>query len=269
MDSKIKYYVYLNSQFFYSKKLKNNLISQIGGKSINVLYNGNNYEFIKQKHNNFDEYVLYSNDNNKYNCIYILVSKEDQVAEIHGIGNYFKCFKGILPQTNTSIGSHMLKIALKLLRKNKDKLKIKKVVLKDNSLKKCNNNTIQLSKMLILLSGDSWYGKYGFKPKKNLSDDVDDQLNEFYKNNKLIMNNITIKDIDILKYIKMTNNPKLYNTIVKLLVTNDNILLKDFLNNFLRSYDIMCEQFYLFYEKLYLDIGLYNFHGVSYVLDLD
>ena len=52
--------------------------------------------------------------------------------------------------------------------------------------------------MLILLSGDTWYGKYGFRPYKDNYD-----INRYEKNIE-IMNNITISDANILKYIKLT-----------------------------------------------------------------
>ncbi len=44
------------------------------------------------------------------------------------------------------------------------------------------------------------------------------------------------------------------------------MLLKDFLKKFLKDYDNMCEYFNMFYEDLYDDIGLTDFHGSSFVL---
>ena len=51
-----------------------------------------------------------------------------------------------------------------MLKKYKNKLGINMIILTDNSIKICNKKNIILSKMLILLTGDTWYGKYGFKP---------------------------------------------------------------------------------------------------------
>jgi hypothetical protein len=45
---------------------------------------------------------------------------------------------------------------MKLVKKYKDKYDIKTIILKDNSIKKCNNNNIKLPIMLILLTGDTW-----------------------------------------------------------------------------------------------------------------
>ena len=52
--------------------------------------------------------------------------------------------------------------------------------------------------MITLLTGDTWYGKYGFLP-------IDEALIPYYENNKKIMNTITINDIDLIKYLKMSD----------------------------------------------------------------
>jgi hypothetical protein len=63
-----------------------------------------------------------------------------------------------------------MKIALKLILKIKDNYKIKYIQLSDNSVKYCNKkHQIDLSMMMTLITGTTWYGKYGFIPlKKNL-----------------------------------------------------------------------------------------------------
>jgi hypothetical protein len=38
------------------------------------------------------------------------------------------------------------------------------------------------------------------------------------------------------------------------------MLLKFFLSFFLKDYDKSCKYFFIFYEILYRDIGLYSFH---------
>ena len=82
------------------------------------------------------------------------------------------------------------------------------------------------------------------------------------------MNKITIKDANILKYIKITKKEALIRGITKLLEYNPNMLLKDFLNNFLKEYDETCELFSIFYKKLFIDIGLYNFYKQTFGLVL-
>ena len=109
--------------------------------------------------------------------------------------------------------------------------------------------------MLILLNGDTWYGKYGFRPIDINTYEYNDKkikdffiitknksiafiysneiLNEKYNNNKLIINSITIKEANIIKYIIMTKNNNIIDAVKKILINNENMLLKDFLKRFL------------------------------------
>jgi hypothetical protein len=43
------------------------------------------------------------------------------------------------------------------------------------------------------------------------------------------MNKITIKEVNIMKYIKMTKDKNVINAVEKILEKNENMLLKDFL----------------------------------------
>jgi hypothetical protein len=158
------------------------------------------------------------------------------------------------------------------MKKYKDQLGIKKIVLSDNSIKQCNNlqssNNIILSKMLILITGDTWYGKYGFRPYDNIKNRIDKNLIIKYDNNKKIMDTITIKDANILKYIEITNKENIIEYIKKLVKLHPEYLLRDFVKSFLQKYDKMCKYFALFYEQLFDNIGLYNFHQKYFGLEL-
>jgi hypothetical protein len=114
--------------------------------------------------------------------------------------------------------------------------------------------------MLILLTGDTWYGKYGFKP-------VEERLIEYYENNKKIMNTITIKDIDLIKYLKMTKlNEQIIENSKKFMKNHQSLLVKDYLSRFLKEYDNTCEYFYDFYFTLFIDLRLYDFHHRTFEL---
>jgi hypothetical protein len=149
-----------------------------------------------------------------------------------------------------------------MIIKYKEKLDIKKIILTDNSLKKCNNKDIKLGIMLTLLTGDTWYGKYNFRPKDN-------RLKIKYENNKIIMNKVTLKDIDLLKYLKMS---KLNKTVIenseKFIKKHQSLLLKDYLIRFLKEFDKTCEYFFDFYEYLFDDLGLFDFHQRTFELDI-
>jgi hypothetical protein len=65
--------------------------------------------------------------------------------------------------------------------------------------------------MLTLLTGNTWYGKYGFRPIKieNNKYIIDNLLNNEYEKNLKKMNNIKISDFDFIKYIKKTYDQNL------------------------------------------------------------
>jgi hypothetical protein len=114
----------------------------------------------------------------------------------------------------------------------------------------------------------AWYRKYGFRPIDNTTYEYNKILNEQYNNNQLIVNNITIKEANILKYVKLTKDENVINISKKIFEKNENMLLKIFLEKFLKDYDKTCYYFYLFYEKLYSDIGLINFHRLLFGLNI-
>jgi len=124
-----------------------------------------------------------------------------------------------------------------MLKKYHKKLNIRHITLTDNSLKFCDSikKSIKLSLMLTLLTGHTWYGKYGFRPF-----DDDNNYNKIlldnYNKNIEIMNNITIEQANILKYIELTEKKQLINDVIKLLETNPDMsaMRKRFFNFFLK-----------------------------------
>jgi hypothetical protein len=229
---------------------------------------------------------LYSHDGKDTDCVIIIISVANKIAEIHGISNEILCLVDTnvsndtkvlaniqkrLPSffmstdTNTNIGSHLLKITLKIIKKYANKLGINKIILKDNSLKQCGNNKIKLANMLILLTGHTWYGKYGFRPADNTTNTIDKFLNKKYDANIKIINNMTITHANLLKYIKMTKKASLIIQTKNILKQNPNMLLKDFLNKFLEKYDKTCKYFYMFYEQLFYDLNLTKLQNESFI----
>jgi hypothetical protein len=255
-----------------------------GGKQLTIDYNGTKYKF-KENPIDPDHWFLTSSEGD--DCVFVIIDRPSGVAEIHGIGNYKSC----LADTNTNIGSTLLKITLKMLYKYKEKLGIKLIVLTDNSIKYCKNKEIKLALMLTLLTGDTWYGKccknntcpkhknsknpclygkYGFRPViRSLNSYAIDKTDlDHYEKNKQIMSQVKITDIDLIKYISLTKNDKLIKAVVQLIKSNPNMLIKDFLTNFIRDYDSTCDLFYEFYEKLYVKLGLFGFYRYLFGLYL-
>ena len=280
-----------HNDFF--KDTKNNLIGG-GNKILSINYNDNIYNFEESEIDD-NHFILYSYEENPLDCVSIIISKEDKIAEIHGIflqkqkynppfeieqssksqkngiGNYEKC----LQNSNTNIGSTLLKITIKMLKKYKDKLGINMITLTDNSIKSCKKNNIILSKMLILLTGDTWYGKYGFRPYDIQVKSINDTMNNKYNKNKKIMSKITIKDANILKHISrasarraLARREGIVEDIKKLLAVQPNMLVTVFLSQFLKNYDKTCKYFSLFYEDLFEDLQLTDFYKQSFAMKL-
>ena len=289
MLQKILKVMYKNSNIIRNKNIQfnylfNNYINQVGGDkptTLLVTYNDLIYKFEKSFIDD-NHYILYSTD--ELECVSILIDSDNKIAEIHGISNYKTCV--ITTLSNTHIGSTMLKIALKMLKKYKTILGINKIMLTDNSIKYCDNIRIELPMMLILLSGETWYGntknfcgcprnknhydfclygRHGFRPFNN---NINKIYNEDYNKNIEIMNKITILEANILKYIMLTNKESLINNVKKLVIENPKYLLKDFIKLFLTDYDKTCKYFNLFYNDLFKDIGLTNFRGLTFILNL-
>ena len=248
------------------KKLFINYINQKGSgnpKELQIEYKDNIIKFEKSEIDE-DNYVLYSTD--ELDCVSILINKTDKIAEIHGIGNYETCVNTTL--SNKSVGSILLKVTIKILKKYKNKFNINKIILVDNSMKKCNKYNIEFSTMMILLNGHTWYGSYGFRPIDSSTYELDKIKNDKYNKNINIISTITIEQANILKYISLTKKKLLINDVKELLSTNPNYLLSDYLKSLLHNYDNTCKYFNMFYKELFNDIGLTNFRGQPFGLEL-
>ena len=257
MDNKLKSIIYRKSALIRENKtqIRHFLADQSGGgKKLSITYNDHKYIFEEAMDKNY--YILYSKE--EFDCVTVIIDKENNKAEIHGIGNYKSC----LDDAIINVGSTLFKITLKMLQKYKDKFNLKKILLSDNSIKKCNNKDIKLPIMLTLLNGETWYGNYGFKP-------VEEKLIDYYENNKKIMNTVTLKDIDLIKYLKMTKLDKeIIEKTTKFIEKHESLLVKDYLTKFLKKYDKTCEYFYNFYEQLFIDLRLYDFHHRTFELNI-
>lgn len=255
MDIKLKLFVYRKSELVRQNETQTRQFVQIGDNTkLKLTYN--DAEYIYEESMNKNYYILYSKD--EIDCIVVVIDKDKKIAEINSIGSYTSC----LDDVNINVHSTLLKITFNMLKKYKDKFNINKILLTDNSLKKCHNKNIILSIMLILLTGDTWYGKYGFRPSTQ-------RLIKKYENNKKIMNTITLKDVDLIKYLLMTKlDEKVIESSKKFIEKHSSMLLKDYLSKFIKEYDNTCIYFYDFYEELFDDLRLYNFYKNTFELTI-
>ena len=244
---------YLFTRYYKHSKIPTR--NQIGGdeiKSFKVLYDGNEYVFYKNEID-VNYYTLHSIDE-KDDCVIIEINKQSQVAHIQNINGINKT---CVHSNNDKVGSTLLKITLKLLTKL-HKLNIKTITLNDESYKICleNNKQLDMKIMEILRTGDTWYGRYGFRPviiDVNNNVLIDEYNNKIYERNKYIMNTITVSSVNLINFF--TNHKSIdklqLHGITKIINKYPNMLVKDFINKFLTKYDERCKVFSSFYIELY------------------
>jgi hypothetical protein len=172
----------------------------------------------------------------------------------------------------------LLKVALSFIKAINRKYNMKCITLKDNSFIDCKHVKISLSKMSILSDGNTWYGRYGFRPMKNLEYEIDDELNNKYEKNIKIIKRSLVKDIkNIKKYVIDAFNNKSYSKyledidIKKVMNGIDKYYDKSislFMKSLIQTYKTGCFLYYMIYEKVFRDLELYDFYGKTYIMKL-
>jgi hypothetical protein len=250
---------------------KNNIL-QIGGKNVKFVYNNIEFNFDEMT-DKYGTFIRLHNKSNTQECILIIIDKKTKLTHIQTLSYFPDCITDNI--TQGGLGTLLLKTTLSFLKTNKNKYNIKRVTLKDNSYKMCySGNNISLSKMYVMMNGDTWYGKYGFRPYDSINNKPDELKTTFYLKNKQIMQNIKIKDVsNLYDIIKKSYNKELHkginlNVIKKTIKENPNEKLTKFIKSFLTFYDKTCSLFEKFYNEIYIQIKLYDFHGSSFYVDL-
>ena len=199
----------LNDNSFYNKMtkiLKNININQVGGDYKINLGDGDYiimHDYIEEnqiffafrgKTDNLEENI------NGTPCI-LLLKDEDRmhISQFDVFGN--NCLTYNKKELN---GSQILFIIIKFIESKKDKYKIRYITLVDTSIKYCNGIHISLGDFKILISGDTWYGYYGFEPASNMFRKITFSSfeKENYENNKKILEKLTINNSHIEEIIK-------------------------------------------------------------------
>lgn len=202
-------YLINNDNFFYNKMtyvLKNININQIGGDcKINL---GDDDYITLDKYIEGDQiFFAFKGKTSKLEdningtpCI-LLLKEEDRmhISQFNVFGNYCLTFKN-----RELSGTDILFTIIKFIESKKLKYGIKSITLVDTSEKFCENLNIPLSDFKILISGDSWYGSYGFEPAiyKNGTYQISNNEKEKYENNKKIIMKLTVSDSNIEDIIK-------------------------------------------------------------------
>ena len=248
------------------KLLKDDII-QYGGEIIEEKFNGYPFKIFVQRTKISVDIAVHPDDNNenaKY-CIHIKVHKDDdplmKLAYIDNISYYPNCTKIGLEYPGG--GSILVKFAIYLI-KNIKGLNISKVRLRDTSSYKCggkNGKNMNLALMYSLTHGDTWYGKFGFRPYDIDNIIITKDLINKYENNIKIAHLMVIDRLDILKKYFGKDMPK-----SEFRENFGYLKIGKFIEKFVKKYDEKCEWFSQNYVNLAKDLDVHNFSQNSFEL---
>ncbi len=256
---------------FYFNKYFNNY--QVGGGKAwhtNLKFKGFNFRMNIIRDPDRTTFSIVGDHN--LDCVVIFINHGTNYAVIHNISNIKGCI--IAGQVYKRGGSLLLQLIITFLKKNKTDFKIKRAVLTDNSFKYCKGDIITLSRMYILSTGHTWYGKYGFRPYDSQEEEPDRKLLKLYNQNYQIMKNAKVKDVKNLKKIIIRGFNKLkpkninLNNILNVIDMMQEKKLTKFIKMFLKDYDKYCKLFKEVELDIYTNMRLYNFHRNPFYLDL-
>jgi len=202
------------------------------------------------------EFFMYSyGSGTPENCIMIYVLKDNEFKEckLQHISSIGSC--DVDDKYIEKKGSFLLKLALSFItQKLKEIHDIKIITLRDNSHISCNGKGIQLSDMYFLLNGNTWYGKYEFRPYDEKGKLNRERLKKYIKNQEIIKY-AKVKDVE--KVIKHFNNKYGSGNYTNNIIDKyKNESLSKFLKKFLDKDDKYnrdgknCEVFYYMYQDI-------------------
>ena len=247
--------IYNYDDFFKENNIKFDDLKNF--KNLNVKYKDQTYKIIYNNH----LYFMKSKDEAD-DCITIGVDKKNKTVSINNISSdgSFICFKNI----NEKIGTHLLLLAIKIAKKLKDRIpEINRIILTDNSKLHCPEQKIRrvfFSDLRQIISGDTFYGKHGFKP-------IHEEDVKNYNKNKKVLSKLLVDDINFEKYFnsfikenKDTNLDKLIIFVKK----NKEMKVGKFIEILSDSFKENCNLIDYLLKKIYKKCNLESMHNVKF-----
>lgn len=261
---------------FYKYNFVNN--QQIGGdniyKEFYQTYKDYKFKALIEKSQNDIVLSIQTHEDNPSNCAVVIVNLEDNTAILQGLSHYENCTKPYI-EYGKGGGSIILKFVLGFLRKNKDTLKIKRLLLKDNATKDCINcaKKIKISELYFLMNIDTWCGSYGFLPYNPSTQSPDDSAIARYRKNQKILKKIKTKDVPLIRYMEEAiNKHEIKGIDIKLLKPliekNGDIPFSLTVKTLMKTYDAFCCIFTHIIDRIYDKLRLASFYTYDFYLDL-
>ena len=170
-----------------------------------------------------------------------------------------------------------MRLAIKYLKEKKEKYNINKITLLDNSIIQCEGTTKRFIFPILytLTHGDTWYGKYGFKPYDSYNNILHEKNYSIYLNNKEIVLTKKISDVSILlEYLKKVDKfDKLSDIKKQEYVDNfhkeyDNLYIHEFFKMYIKDFTNNCKKLFKFYKDFAEKIGVKSLHSKAFYLDI-
>lgn len=251
-----------------------------GGKVRKIHISYENNEFIiyeKELKNGYDISIQrYNNIEEVEKCLHVMIDSTIGIAYLQNISYYKDCnVRANLDHPGG--GGILLRLCIYFLKDKKERYRITRIQLKDNSMFTCRSNSRKLffSSMHTLLFGDTWYGKYGFRPYDPDLMEEDKELLKYYMENKEIVQTVKVKDTNLFNYLfeVLKDVPDKSESEIQKFINRYHEKYKDhtisqFFRMFLLDFDSTCSIFSRFYRGFYKNKRLYNFYGHSFYLDI-
>jgi hypothetical protein len=265
-------------------------------KEIPYNFEGRDFKIFEGKVGDGYDIAIYQDDKDDGNhlyCLHIITYPNDSRkckndntegnAVIQNISYHETCVSlGIMESGG---GTILLKLAIQFLKDKKERYKIKRIVLMDNSLLKCTTiegkkeikRIIRLGLIHTLKFGHTWYGgKYGFRPYDSTSKKTDKILNELYENNISIVANTKISDYNLFdiihKYLLKRSNADVADKYIKDLKQACKKLkittIQQFFNTFYLEYKKECYLLSKIVKKICKKIGIRDFFTKAFFLKI-
>ena len=258
----------------YNKYIKK-LYEMTGGSKI-IKYQNEEYEFfnmdendIENNENDINVYILEAKDTDS-TCVMITIAKNSTTATLTNLStDGIKCSNTL----SQNIGSHMIKITIKFIKKYFNFIKAIELVDHSFILCKLNKQQIYLGNLLVLKTGHTFYGREGFRPYNSNNKLDTKELVKSYNNNITIMDNLTINNSNVITYISRYLKKQENKNIIKILEYANNHLDMKFTKFFEKIFkkdlfDELCDFINYISIKVILHNKITNFHNKHFILFL-
>ncbi len=260
---------------------------QLGGvihktETIQIKYGEYTFKLFKQKHSDKITYTMFDEGNEESSnvCMLLAVIPKEKYIHIDTIETHPKCLEPYMPKNHG--GSLLLQITLSYCRILKDQYtSLKYVQLRDTSTLICEpgqkfqQDKIKLPDFYMFTKGDTWYGKYGFKPFDALNRKLDKKLLLEYKHNQKVIKTTKIKNTNIKNYIYnasvkfgMTDILS-EETVNKIIERHKEKTIQEFFSDFFANRGMTCHIFNEIQHKIMKDLSMTSFYGKSFFIMID